>query len=144
MIRFVSEAPPVPVNKSNFLHVLFYNMSFEKLKPWKKKSSASCCISIVISQYELMLIICFCAVLLETQVLYNSTQYYLLNFLLWDMVLKLTWIFEIAIYLRNFFSKAILIFLFCACLNKSHFQLILFFIHNLLHALNCLKMGFWK
>ena len=97
------------------------------LKNWslkKKKSSASCCISIVVSQYELTLIKCFCAVLLETHVLYNSTQYYLLNFLLWGMELKPTWILKIAIYLRNFFSKAILIFLFCACLNKSHFQLI--------------------
>ena len=99
-------------------------MSFEKLEALKKKSSASCCISIEVSKYELMLIKCFSAVLLETHVIYNSTQYYLLNFLLWGMELKLTWIFKIAIYLRNFFSKAILIFLFCACLNKSHFQLI--------------------
>lgn len=32
--------------------------------------------------------------------------------------------FKTAICLKNFFSKAILIFFFCACLNKSHFQLI--------------------
>lgn len=72
-----------------------------------------------------MLVKCFCVVLWKIYVFQNPNEYYLFNFLFWEMGFKLTSIFKPkTLGLKIFFQRQFWYFFFCTCLNKSHSQMI--------------------
>lgn len=91
-----------------------------------------------------MLVKCFCVVLWKIYVFQNPNEYYLFNFLFWEMGFKLTSIFKPkTLGLKIFFQRQFWYF-FLHLFKQIPFSNDLCFIHNFLHAPNCLKMGFWK
>lgn len=86
----------------------------------------------------------FCVVLWEICAFWNSAECCSLNFLFWETELKRTENLKLHVLrIRNFFQGQFFLS-FLHLFKQIPFSNDLCCIHNLLHAPNCLKMGFWK